>query len=78
MDTLMLIIEKITTGPSNSQARLTSLEEWEEPEEQHQHELQFHQEDLTQQQQLDTRLDEIQQQHVNQEHQQHKQQQHQT
>ena len=35
----MLIIEKITTGSSNVQARLTPLEEREEPEEQHQHEL---------------------------------------
>ena len=54
----MLIIEKIRTGPSIVQARLTPLEEREEPEEQHQHELYFHQEDLTQQQQLDTRQDE--------------------
>ena len=36
----MLIIKKITTGPSNVQARLTLLEERKEPEEQHQHELQ--------------------------------------
>ena len=40
IDTLMLIVEKITTGPSNMQARLTPLEERKEPEEQHQHELQ--------------------------------------
>ena len=79
IDTLMLIIEKITTGPSNVQARLTPFEEREEPEEQHQHEFQFHQEDLTRHQHLDTRQDEMQQQqHVNQEHSQHKQQQHQT
>ena len=77
IDTLMLIIEKITTGPSNVQARLTHFEE-REPEEQHQHEFQFHQEDLTRHQQLDTRQYEMQQQHVNQEHSQHKQQQHQT
>ena len=39
----MLIIEKliITTDPSNVLARLTPLEERKEPEEQHQHELQF-------------------------------------
>ena len=36
----MLIIKKITTGPSNVRARLTLLEERKEPEEQHQHELQ--------------------------------------
>ena len=74
----MLIIEKITTGPSNVQARLTPFEEQEEPEVQHQHEFQFNQEDLTRHQQLDARQYEMQQQHVNQEHQQHKQQQHQT
>ena len=74
----MLIIEKNTTGPSNVQARLTPFEEREKPEEQHQHEFQFHQEDLPRHQQLDTRQDEMQQQHVNQEHSQHKQQQHQT
>ena len=78
IDTLMLIIEKITTGLSNVQARLTPFEEREEPEEQHQYEFQFHQEDLTRHQQLDTRQDEMQQQHVNEEHSQHKQQQHQT
>ena len=78
IDTLILITEKITTGPSNVQAWLTPFEEREEPEEQHQHEFQFHQEDLTRHQQLDTRQDEMQQQHVNQEHSQHKQQQHQT
>ena len=78
IDTLMLIIEKITPGPSNVQARLTPFEEREEPEEQHQHKFQFHQEDLTRHQQLDARQDEMQQQHVNQEHSQHKQQQHQT
>ena len=78
IDILMLIIEKITTGPSNVQARLTPHEEREEREEQHQHEFQFNQEDLTQQQQLDTGQDERQQQHANQEHQQYKQQQHQT
>ena len=60
----MLIIEKITTGLSNIKPRLTPLEEREEPE------------DLTQQQKLDTRQDEMQQQHVNQEHQQYKEQQH--
>ena len=57
----MLIIEKSTTGPSNVQARLTPLEEREELEGQYQHELQSHQEDSTQQQQLDKRQDEIQQ-----------------
>ena len=61
----MLIIEEIATGPSNVQAQLTTLEEREEPEEQHQHELQFHQVDLTQEQQLDTRQDEMQKHHVN-------------
>ena len=74
----MLIIEKITTGPSNVQVRLTPFEEREEPEEQHQHEFQFHQEDLTRHQQLDTRQDEMRQQHLNHEHSQHKQQQHQA
>ena len=54
IDTLILIIEKITAGPLNVQARLPSLEEREEPEEEHQHELQSHQQDLTQQQQLYT------------------------
>ena len=49
IDTLILIIEKITTGLSNVQARLTTLEQMEELEKQHQHELQSHQEDLTQQ-----------------------------
>ena len=78
IDTLILIIEKIKSGPSNLQARLTPLEEREKPEEQHQHELQSHQDDLTQQQQLDTWQDEMQQQHVSQEHQQHKERQHQT
>ena len=57
----MLIIEKSTTGPSNVQARLTPLEEREELEGQYQHELQSHQEDSTQQQQLDKRQDEMQQ-----------------
>ena len=74
----MLIIEKITTGLSNVQARATPLEEREEPEEQHQHELQSHQEELTHKQHLDTRQNEMQQQHMNQEHQQHKQKQYQT
>ena len=50
IDPLMLMIEKITTGPSNGQARLTPLEEREEPEEHNQHEFQFHQEDFTQHQ----------------------------
>ena len=58
------------------QARLTTLEEREEPEKQYQHELQFHKEDLTQQQQLDKGQDEMQQQHVNKEHQQYNQPQH--
>ena len=39
IDTLMMTIEKITDGPSNLQAPLTSSEEQEEPEEQHQHKL---------------------------------------
>ena len=73
IDTLILIIEKITTGLSNVQARLTTLEQREKPEKQHQHELQSHQEDLTQQQQLDKGQDEMQQQHVNKEHQQYNQ-----
>ena len=55
----MLIIEKITTGLSNALTRLTPLKEQEEPEEQHQHEPQSHQEDLAQQQQLDTWQDEM-------------------
>ena len=76
IDTLILIIEKITTGLSNVQARLTTLEQMEELEKQHQHELQSHQEDLTQQQQLDKGQDEMQQQHVNKEHQQYNQPQH--
>ena len=76
IDTLILIIKKITTGLSNVQGRLTILEEREEPEKQHQHELQSHQEDLTQQQQLDKGQDEMQQQHVNKEHQQYNQPQH--
>ena len=38
----MLLIERITTIPSNMKTRLTPLEEREEPEEQHQHELQSH------------------------------------
>ena len=71
----MLITEKITTGWSNVQAQLTSLEEREEPEKQHQLELQFHQDNLTQHQHLDTKQDEMRQQHVNQEHSQPKQQQ---
>ena len=54
---LMLIVEKITTGPSNAQARLSPLKERDEPEEQHEHEFQFHAEYLTQLQQMDTRLD---------------------
>ena len=54
---------------------MTPLEEWEEQEEQHQREFQFHQEDLTRHQQLDTGQDKMQQQHVNQEHPQY---QHQT
>ena len=62
----MLIIEKIATGQSNVQAQLTPLEEREEPEEQHQLELQFHQDKLTQHQHLDTNQDEMQQRHVNQ------------
>ena len=41
IDTLILIIEKITTGPSNVHARLKSLEEREEPEEQHQNGFQL-------------------------------------
>ena len=45
IDTSILIIEKITTGLSNVNARLTTLEPREEPEKQHQHELQSHQED---------------------------------
>ena len=49
----MLITEKITTDASNIQAQLTLLEERKEAEEQYQHELQSHQEDLTQLQQLD-------------------------
>ena len=53
MNHLMLITEKITTDASNIQAQLTPLEEQEEAEEQYQHELQSHQEDLTQLQQLD-------------------------
>ena len=36
IDTLILIIEKMTTYPSNVPAQLTPLEEQEEPEEQHQ------------------------------------------
>ena len=56
----MLITENIITNPSNVQPRLTPLEEREEPEEQHHHERQFHQEDLTQQRQLDTRRNEMQ------------------
>ena len=72
--TLMLITEKIATGQSNVQAQLTPLEEREEPEEQHQLELQFHQDNLTQHQHLDTKQDEMQQRHVNQEHSQPKQQ----
>lgn len=73
----MLKVGKIATGPSNVQAQLTSLEEREEPGEQHLYEPQSHQEYLTQQQQPDSQQDEMQQQHVNQEHQQYKQQQHQ-
>ena len=69
IDTSILIIEKITTGLSNVQAWLTTLEEQEELEKQHQFELQSHQEDVTQQQQLDKGQDEMQQQHVNKEHQ---------
>ena len=69
IDTLMLIIEKITTVQSNVQARLTPLKERQESDGQYQHELQFHQEDLTQQQQLDKWQEEMLQQYVNQEHQ---------
>ena len=76
IDTLILIIKKITTGLSNVQGRLTIPEKREEPEKQHQHELQSHREDLTQQQQLDKGQDEMQQQHVNKEHQQYNQPQH--
>ena len=47
IDTLILIIEKMTTYPSNVPTQLTPLEEREEPEKQHQHELQFRQEGLT-------------------------------
>ena len=75
IESLMLVIEMIATGPSNSQALLIPLEEWEEPEEQHQHELQPHQEHLTQQQQLDTWQYEMQEQQVKLEHQQQQQRQ---
>ena len=39
IDKLMMTSEKVTAGPSNVQAPLTSSEEQEEPEEQHQHKL---------------------------------------
>ena len=42
----MLITEKDHNWSVNAQARLTPLEEREEPEKQYRHEFQFHQRDI--------------------------------